>query len=164
MRRAAKRDTSEPAIVKAFELAGASVWRLSDPNLPDLLVGWRMETHPVEVKTGKRKQSEGQLETAILWRGTPVEVVRTPEEATAMVKRWRSLYTLRTVGPKRQRTLVRSTAPMGMYPEFVHARCVAISLERIRGGEGIKAVEDDYGFPRGMLEAATIPLATEGKR
>ena len=92
MRRAAKRDDSERAIVQAFELAGASVWRLSDPNLPDLLVGWRLQTHPVECKTGKRKQSKGQADAALLWRGTPVEVVRTPDEAKALVERWRTKY------------------------------------------------------------------------
>jgi len=88
VRRAAKRDTVEPGIVWVFELAGASVWRLNDPNLPDLIVGWRGHCYPIEVKTHRAKVRPGQDEAFRLWRGTPVRVVRTTEEATALLRQW----------------------------------------------------------------------------
>ena len=57
-----------------------------------------------------------------------------------------------------------STLPGAMTPEFVHAREVAVSLQRIRAGEPIAAVEADYGFPGGMLaalEEAPSPAPTK---
>lgn len=47
------------------------------------------------------------------------------------------------------------TLPDTMHPEFVHAREVAVALERISAGEDVAQVERDYGFPAGMLEGAT---------
>ena len=88
MRRAAKRDDSEPGIVLVFKLASASVWRLNDPNLPDLIIGWRGHCYPIEVKTHRAKVRHGQDEAFRLWRGTPVRVVRTMQEATALLRQW----------------------------------------------------------------------------
>ncbi len=83
IRRAAKRDLTEPAIVAALEAAGAKVWRLSQPL--DLLVGRGGRFVLLECKTGKRVRKDQPAQDATLAdchrRGLPVYVVRTPEDA-----------------------------------------------------------------------------------
>lgn len=92
MRRAAKRDTAEPAVVDAFRKAGCSVTHADQPC--DLLVGLHGVTHLVEVKTGTTGYGKGlngnQAEWARTWRGSPVEIVRTPDDALALVHQWRN--------------------------------------------------------------------------
>lgn len=98
MRRAAHRDKSEPAIIKALRAVGATVEQL---HVVDLLVGFRGLNFVLEVKspaelvTGKdlrkdgtnqiRRQaagklSEGQQAWFATWRGQKAKV-ETPEEA-----------------------------------------------------------------------------------
>lgn len=82
MRRAARRDDAEPAIVEALESVGASVQQLSITDGPDLMVGYRSDTFLFEVKTPKvGRLKPGQIEWAKAWKGKPVRVVRTPAEA-----------------------------------------------------------------------------------
>jgi hypothetical protein len=91
MRRAAKRDTAEPLVVDAFRVAGCSVERIDRPC--DLLVGFAGITHLIEVKTGTKgygKNLNGnQADFARQWRGSPVEIVRTADEALTLVAAWR---------------------------------------------------------------------------
>jgi hypothetical protein len=90
MRRAARRDQAEPGVVKAFLAAGCSVERADRPV--DLLVGYRGVTHLVEVKTGSKGYGKAlngnQQAFADTWRGEPIEVVRTADDALALVQRW----------------------------------------------------------------------------
>jgi hypothetical protein len=88
VRRAARRDDSEPEVIAAFRSGGASVWQLNDPNLPDLAVGHRRVTHHVEVKSGNKYPSENQAEAFQLWKGEPVELVRSAAEAIALLRSW----------------------------------------------------------------------------
>jgi len=91
MRRAAKRDRSEPAIVAALREAGASVHRISDKDAPDLLVGFSGINLLMEVKnppgdrggTSKDGQHllEGQAKWHREWKGAEVLVVHSPGEA-----------------------------------------------------------------------------------
>jgi len=83
MRRAAKRDLSEPAIVKALEQAGVSVWRMDQPV--DLLLGYRGKTVLAECKTGKRKLNANQARFVDEWRGSAVIVLRTVDDAIEFV-------------------------------------------------------------------------------
>ena len=89
MRRAAKRDISEPPIIAALEQVGAEVWPLDYPV--DLLVRFRATWFLLEVKTpyGKRnpkarvrKEQEAQR-NFISTTGTPI--VTTPIEALRAV-------------------------------------------------------------------------------
>jgi hypothetical protein len=57
------------------------------------------------------------------------------------------------------RTTGGSTLPGAMTPEFVHAREVAVALDRWRGGDKPEALEADYGFPGGMLDALREPAS-----
>lgn len=82
MRRAAKRDDAEPAIVEALKNGGAQVIQLSMPNVPDLLVYYRGAHALMEVKTGKRKLKPGQVDFAAWWQG-PVFTVRNATDALA---------------------------------------------------------------------------------
>ena len=50
MKYAKKRDGNEKAIVEALEALGATVTRLGDAGVPDLLVAYRGETLLIEVK------------------------------------------------------------------------------------------------------------------
>lgn len=103
MRRAARRDESEPEIVLALEAVGATVQRLSATGVPDLLVGWRRGMWLLEVKLpltpraavqpGRHLGSKGgvgdmtadQVAWWRAWRGPTPVVVRTPAEALAAI-------------------------------------------------------------------------------
>lgn len=86
MRRAAKVDSTQAAIVAALRAAGASVWPIGLPV--DLLVGRAGKTLLMECKTltGKRKPrpasyTQLQVDFMASWRGMPVYTVTTAEEA-----------------------------------------------------------------------------------
>lgn len=89
--RRARRDTNHAPIVKALKAAGRSVLDLSSVGggCPDLLVGWgRLHMLLMEIKHdredgggGNHPVTENQLEWHRQWKGLPVVVVRSPEEA-----------------------------------------------------------------------------------
>jgi hypothetical protein len=88
MRRAARVDSTQAAILAALRAAGAYVWIIGLPV--DLLVGYGRRTLLMEVKTltGKRKPKPAkytalQLDFMMRWEGGPVVTVTTPEEAVA---------------------------------------------------------------------------------
>ena len=92
MRRAAKIDSNQPEIVAALRAAGASVQPLHavGEGVPDLLVGIRGKTCLLEVKDGAkppsaRRLTPAQIEWHAAWRGSPVAVVCTAEEALALI-------------------------------------------------------------------------------
>jgi hypothetical protein len=76
MRRAAKRDLTEPAIVAALEKAGARVLRL---DVFDLLVLFRGQMFMLDAKTGKGRATFTQ--EALVKLGWPLRYVRTEIEA-----------------------------------------------------------------------------------
>ena len=87
MRRAAKIDANQPAIVAALRRAGASVQPLHSVGggCPDLMVGYRGLTYAIEVKDGAkppsaRKLTPDQIEWHAAWRGH-VDVVTGVDEA-----------------------------------------------------------------------------------
>lgn len=98
------RDSNEGPIVAALRVAGATVSQLSGDGIPDLLVGFIKQTFLFEVKLplgpkggshagGKSRPGEGgngtltraQIDWWAAWRGGPPEIVRTPEEALALI-------------------------------------------------------------------------------
>ena len=88
MRRAGRTDANQAAIVDALRKVGATVAITSGAGngLPDLLVGWRGETHLLEVKDGDKPPSAKRLTAAEKffvdnWRGRPVAIVESPEDA-----------------------------------------------------------------------------------
>jgi hypothetical protein len=82
---ARKRDTNEPAIVEALTQLGAVVFRLSAPGCPDLLVGWRGNWLPMEVKsaTGTLTPMQ-QVLTELTDNGVPI--VRSVDDALMALK------------------------------------------------------------------------------
>lgn len=92
MRRAAHVDRNQPQIVDALRKVGASVQHLHQvgKGCPDLLVGFRRQTFLLEVKpdvTTTRDRNPNALEEMWhrIWRGLPVAVVHTPEEALVAI-------------------------------------------------------------------------------
>lgn len=99
------RDTNEPAIVKALKAVGASVTPLNGTGVPDLLVGFRGQTYLLEVKLPLGKKggtghgggaskkgaggdgvlTESQLKWWRGWCGKFPKIVRSPEEALAVI-------------------------------------------------------------------------------
>lgn len=78
-----KRDENEAEIVKALRKAGAVVWRLSGPGLPDLLLHYRGRWHVMEVKRPKQgRLTDAQCNTRAL---APFPVVESPEQALQAV-------------------------------------------------------------------------------
>ncbi len=98
---AKRRDANEPSIVEALRAAGASVSRLNDPGLPDLIVGYRgktklLEVKVVETKAGKAHKRDGQGGAGELteaqakwwagWGGETPAIVHDVNEALAAMR------------------------------------------------------------------------------
>lgn len=86
MRRAAKVDNNQSAIVARFRELYCSVQDLSSvgAGVPDLLVGCMGVNLLGEVKSAKGKKTPAQVDWHRLWRGQAC-VVRSVEEATDLV-------------------------------------------------------------------------------
>ena len=84
MRRAARVDANQEAIVKALRDAGAFVWIIGLPV--DLLVGHKGRTFLVEVKTTSKKPLTA-LQTTFFktWCGDTLARVDDPEAALKMI-------------------------------------------------------------------------------
>jgi len=74
-----KRDASEPEIVQTLQALGCSVYRLDTPV--DLLVGYRGATHLAECKIEGAKLNENQKAFIAGWRGAPVTVLYSSQDA-----------------------------------------------------------------------------------
>jgi hypothetical protein len=81
MRRAAKTDSNQPAIVAALRRVGASVQPLHTigQGCPDLLVGWKARSYVLEVKDGDkppsaRKLTPDERKWFAAWKGHAVVV------------------------------------------------------------------------------------------
>ena len=93
MRRAARRDDNEQAIVVALRAAGAFVWPLSERDIPDLLCGFRGKWFLLEVKAPAGPKGGTKGHHAVLRPGQarffadaeigelPAFLVRSPEDA-----------------------------------------------------------------------------------
>lgn len=83
LRRAARVDASQAAIVSALEAAGASVWLIGRPV--DAIVGLASKTLLMEFKTAGtyygRKPNKNQQKFMDGWKGGPVCLVDSPEAA-----------------------------------------------------------------------------------
>lgn len=94
------RDGNEKGIVEALVDAGASVTRLNEAGVPDLLVGFQGKTFMLEVKQPERKDgkahtrdgiggqgelTEAQVKWWSKWVGSSAIVVHSPEEALAAI-------------------------------------------------------------------------------
>ena len=92
MRRAAKVDANQEAVVSALRAAGATVQSLAavGKGVPDLLVGHKGKTLLIEVKDGRKAPSaqrltEDQLRWHGAWKGGSLAVVDGPEAALRML-------------------------------------------------------------------------------
>jgi hypothetical protein len=82
MRRAAKVDANQGAIVAALRKAGATVQHLHTvgDDCPDLLIGYRSRNYIIEVKIPGEKMRDGQIEWMQNWRGS-ARIARSIDEA-----------------------------------------------------------------------------------
>lgn len=62
LRRAARRDSTEPEIIKALEARGCGVTQLSQEGVPDLLCSFNGRWFLVECKSAKGKLTEEQAD------------------------------------------------------------------------------------------------------
>ena len=100
MRYARHKDENHASIVTALRAAGASVEAIESgkAGLPDLLVGCcgvdqLVEVKPLVGETRRRELRDTQVTWARQWRGRPPVVVRTVDEALALVASMRGLMT-----------------------------------------------------------------------
>lgn len=92
MRRKAKRDINEGDIVDGLRGIGATVNRLNEEDLPDLLVGFRGVNYLIEIKAPSGPRGgvsgkillPGQLRWARDWRGQ-IGMARTLDEALQII-------------------------------------------------------------------------------
>lgn len=89
MRRAARIDANQAAVVSALRAAGASVLVIGQPV--DILVGFRGVTLLLEVKNpdsryGKAGANANQASFMQTWNGGPVSLVDGPEAALRALK------------------------------------------------------------------------------
>lgn len=77
------KDANQPIIVKALRKVGASVAITTEVGggFPDLVVGYRMETHLLELKVPGGKLRPTQVEFHRDWHGKPIHVVESVEQA-----------------------------------------------------------------------------------
>jgi hypothetical protein len=83
MRRAAKVDNTQRAIVDALRAVGASVQLLHTVGggCPDAICGWQGRDIWFEFKTATHRLRSTQQRWVKAWRGGPVHVVASAEEA-----------------------------------------------------------------------------------
>ena len=93
MRRAAKRDANHEPIADVFRQLGCSVFETDrvGEGFPDLVVGPLGASHLVEVKNpathyGRQGLNGRQSAFAAAWRGSPITVITSEDEATAFVQ------------------------------------------------------------------------------
>jgi hypothetical protein len=91
VRRAARTDDNQAAIVQALRAVGATVQSLAavGAGCPDLLVGYRGSNHLLEVKdlakpASARKLTEDQVRWHATWRGQRL-VVESVEDALVAI-------------------------------------------------------------------------------
>ena len=87
--RGRKTDANQSAIMAVLREVGATVVDLSavGKGCPDLLVGHRGVTYLLEVKNvkGKNRTTPDQDVFYAWWRGAPVAIVRTADEALSAI-------------------------------------------------------------------------------
>ena len=88
-RYAKKRDKSESDIVKALRAAGASVYLTDLPS--DALCGYRGVNHILEFKTGNRPLNDNQQKFQEEWRGAPMTILRSGEQALEWINSLKSM-------------------------------------------------------------------------
>ena len=86
MRLKAKRDAVEPDIVTALLKAGATVTKLSQRGVLDLLVGWNHRFMLMECKSEDGELTDDQVAFMEYHSGCPMRIVRTPAEALLALK------------------------------------------------------------------------------
>lgn len=86
MRRDARVDANQPEIVAALVAVGATVQHLHmvGGGCPDILVGYRGRSYPIEIKSAEGVLTEKEGAWHEIWRGD-VYIVRTAEEALRVI-------------------------------------------------------------------------------
>jgi Holliday junction resolvase len=122
--RLVKRDANHREIALALKAAGCFVFDAArvGGGFPDLVVGRNRQTFLLEIKAPHGNRTPTQIEFHARWRGGPLHVVRSVEEA------------LRVVGAKAA-PVERDLGPSQTYREdAAQAERIQTALRRIRGG------------------------------
>jgi hypothetical protein len=84
-----RRDGNHTEIVRALRAAGISVQETHrvGSGFPDLVWGFRQVTGLLELKMPGAELEAHQSDWHAAWRGSPVLVARTPEEAVSVILR-----------------------------------------------------------------------------
>lgn len=85
MRLKARRDGTEDPIIEGLEKAGYSVVKISQANVPDLLVCKDGRAWFVECKSKYGTLRDGQAKFIEQWQGCPIIVAKTLEEVLSVI-------------------------------------------------------------------------------
>jgi len=96
--RRSRKDNNHEALASLFRQMGCSAIDMIDtgiPGWPDLCIGLFGKTHNVEIKNpdtayGRSGLNSNQTAFARDWKGEPIEIVSTPDEVIALVRKWRT--------------------------------------------------------------------------
>lgn len=92
MRLRAKRDTIEAAVIRLFQAHGFSVYRISAPGIPDLLIADEQVIALVEVKSGKvGKLTPEQVEFHAAFPNPHCYVVRSLDDVQELSDKLRGI-------------------------------------------------------------------------
>lgn len=83
-----RRDSNHTEIVQALRACGRSVvdTHMVGRGFPDTVIGFQGVTYLLEIKPKKGSLQENQEEFHKNWRGSPILVARTMEEAIELTK------------------------------------------------------------------------------
>lgn len=93
MRTKARKDSNHKYIVDGLRKFGASVLDISQlKNCFDILVGYKGETHLMEIKDGskppsQRKLTEGEEKFMNEWKGSKYNIILSLDDAISVIKK-----------------------------------------------------------------------------
>ncbi len=80
-RQNAKRDSVEPEIFAAVRGVGGQAYALSGEGIPDAILTFRGQTFLAEIKSIKGKLTPAQIILHAEWKGEPILILRSAEQA-----------------------------------------------------------------------------------
>lgn len=80
-----RRDSNEGEIVRHLRAVGVQIVKFNIPGFVDYLANYGGKSYFIEDKTRKGKLTRKQTEVFEAWQGQPIYIIRSVEEALALI-------------------------------------------------------------------------------